>query len=197
MEKSQRHRLLILACSATKRNRPGWIPAVDRYDGPLWQTLRSIGPDRHDTKVAVLSARFGFIDSQSPNENYDTRLTPAVAERMIEVGIATRWPRPPIYRDCATCGMASLTDHGDRPFTEIAVVGGHLYLKVLRSFVGEFQSRNFILDVAPVTEINAPIGFMRRDLRLWLEHRPRDLPRSSRCWCCPPEISSLRPAITH
>src|SRR3546814_17816515 len=93
MDNDHRHRLLILACSATKRSRPGWIPAVDRYDGPLWQTLRAIGPDRQDTKVAVLSARYGFIDSRSPIENYDTRLTTALPERMIECGTATRWAR--------------------------------------------------------------------------------------------------------
>jgi hypothetical protein len=28
-------RLLILACSATKRNGPKYMPAIDRYDGPL------------------------------------------------------------------------------------------------------------------------------------------------------------------
>src|SRR3546814_8096434 len=93
MDNDHRHRLLILACSATKRSRPGWIPAVDRYDGPLWQTLRAIGPDRQDTKVAVLSARYGFIASRSPIENYDTRLTTALAARMIAGGTAMRWPR--------------------------------------------------------------------------------------------------------
>ncbi len=29
-------RLLILACSATKRHAPDSIPARDRYDGSLW-----------------------------------------------------------------------------------------------------------------------------------------------------------------
>lgn len=182
MDNVQRHRLLILACSATKRSRPGWIPAVDRYDGPLWQTLRAIGPDREDTKVAVLSARYGFIDSRSPIENYDTRLTTALAERMIEGGIAMRWPRPPsprkpdIYGNYATCEIASLTDHGERPFTEIGIAGGHLYLRVMRSFVDEFRGRNYVAADAPITEINAPIGIMRRDLRLWLEHGEGDLP---------------------
>src|SRR3546814_3685453 len=105
------------------------IPAIDRYDGPLWQTLRAIGPDRPDTKIAVLSARYGFIDSRSPIENYDTRLTAALAERLIEGGIAMRWPRPPlsrkpdIYGNYATCEIASLTDHGERPFTEIGLAG--------------------------------------------------------------------------
>src|SRR3546814_7213550 len=40
------HRLLILACSATKRQDDGYMPAIDRYDGPLWQTVRCHAGDR-------------------------------------------------------------------------------------------------------------------------------------------------------
>jgi len=93
-----------------------------------------------------------------------------------------RWPRPPspqkldIYGNYATCEIASLTNHGERPFTEIGLVGGRLYLRVMRSFVGEFQGRSYVSSVAPITEINAPIGIMRRDLRVWLEQRAGDLP---------------------
>ncbi len=101
---------------------------------------------------------------------------------MIEGGIGMRWPRPPsprkpdIYGNYATCEIASLTDHGERPFTEIGVAGGHLYLRVMRSFVSEFRERNYVAADAPITEINAPIGIMRRDLRVWLEHGDGDLP---------------------
>ena len=93
-----------------------------------------------------------------------------------------RWPRPPsprkldIYGNYATCEIASLTNHGERPFTEIGLAGGHLYLRVMRSFVSEFRGRNFISPDAPLTEINAPIGIMRRDLRVWLDQRAGDLP---------------------
>jgi hypothetical protein len=38
-------RLLVLACSGTKRPDPGHMPAFDRYNGPLWQMLRTIDPD--------------------------------------------------------------------------------------------------------------------------------------------------------
>ena len=169
------HRLLILACSATKSSSPGWTAAIDRYDGPLWQTLRTIAPDRQHTKVAVLSARYGFIDSRSPIEHYDSRLTKDLAERMTAGGITTRWPRPPSprkpdnYGNHAGCEIAPLTDHGDRPFTDVALAGGHLYLEVMRGFIGEFRARGYITGDARVTEINGPIGFMRRDLRVWLE----------------------------
>ena len=35
----------VLACSATKRPDVGRIPARDRYDGPLWRSLRATDPD--------------------------------------------------------------------------------------------------------------------------------------------------------
>lgn len=93
-----------------------------------------------------------------------------------------RWPRPPSprkldsYGNYAMCEIASLTDHGERPFTEIGLAGGHLYLRVMRSFVSEFRGRNYVAADAPITEINAPIGIMRRDIRVWLEHGEGDLP---------------------
>lgn len=175
------HRLLILACSATKRQDDGYIPAIDRYNGPLWQTTRCCPIDRSILKVAVLSARYGFIDARSPIENYDTRLTNTLADRMIDGGISMRWPRPPsprkpdIYGNYATCEMVSLTNHGEHPFTEIAVVGGHIYLRVMRSFVAEFRGRGYVSSDAPISEINGPIGIMRRDLRAWIEHPEGDL----------------------
>src|SRR3546814_13931798 len=92
------HRLLILACSATKRRDPGWMPAIDLYDGPIRQTLRVVNPDRRLTRVAVLSARYGFRDATAPVEDYDTRLTRDFMERMIAGGLTTRWPRPPSSR---------------------------------------------------------------------------------------------------
>lgn len=169
------HRLVILACSATKRQDDGYMPAIERYDGPLWQTVRSIPLDRTVTKIAVLSAHYGFIDSRSPIRNYDKRLTEDLADRMIAGGLSTRWPRPPSprkpdnYGNHAGCEMASLTEHGDRPFSEIAIVGGYIYLKVMRSFVIAFQERGYVAPGASVDEINAPIGMMRKQLRIWLE----------------------------
>jgi hypothetical protein len=36
------------------------MPARERYDGPLWRTLRAADPDGSRAKVAFLSARYGF-----------------------------------------------------------------------------------------------------------------------------------------
>jgi hypothetical protein len=174
-EPQEPHRLLILACSATKRRDPGWIDAIDRYDGPLWQTVRAVRPDRMRIKVAVLSARYGFLDSRSPIEDYDARLTPDLAERMIAGGMTTRWPRPPSsrkpdnYGDHPGCQIASLSNHGTRPFTDVALAGGHLYLKVMRAFLDGFRDLRCVSPDARVTEINAGIGIMRQQVRGWLE----------------------------
>ena len=99
---------------------------------------------------------------------------PALADRMIAGGLATRWPRPPSprkpdnYGNSAACEMASLTEHGDRPFTDVAIAGGHIYLKVMKSFLEAFRDRGYIAPDAHVTEINAPIGIMRQQLGVWL-----------------------------
>ena len=45
LRSTNRRRLLVLACSATKRPDAGYIPARERYDGPLWRTLRAVDPD--------------------------------------------------------------------------------------------------------------------------------------------------------
>lgn len=171
------HQLLILACSATKRRDAGWIDAIDRYDGPLWRTVRAVAPDRMRIKVAVLSARYGFLDSRSPIEDYDARLTPELAGRMIAGGMTTRWPRPPSARkpdnhgDDPACQIASLSHHGARPFTDVALAGGQLYLKVMRSFLDGFRELRCVAPDARVTEINAGIGVMRQQVRGWLEER--------------------------
>lgn len=169
------HRLLILACSATKRHDPGWMPAWERYDGPLWQTWRSVDPNRKLARVGFLSARYGFGAGDRPIEDYDARLTPDLAERMIAGGMGTRWPRPPSPRKPDNegshpgCEIASLCYHGTRPFTDVALVGGGLYLKVMRAFLEGFREMRCITPDAEITEINAGIGVMRQRLRAWLE----------------------------
>lgn len=155
------------------------MAAIDRYDGPLWQTVRCHTGDRPMLKVTVLSARYGFIDSRSPIQNYDSKLTTELADRMIAGGLTTRWPRPPSprkpdnYGNNAACEMASLTEHGERPFTDVAIAGGHIYLKVMKSFLAAFRDRGYVAAHASVTEINAPIGIMRQQLGVWLARATR------------------------
>ncbi len=110
-------RLLILACSATKRNDPRYMPAIDRYDGPLWRTLRTVDPRREKAQVAFLSAHLGFRAADMPIEIYDARMTETMVAAMKRGDLGTRWPRPTSHARVMPSGehpgmhIASLTEH--------------------------------------------------------------------------------------
>jgi hypothetical protein len=174
-------RLLVLACSATKRDGPPYMPAIERYDGPLWQTLRATDPYGEKAKVAFLSAYLGFRTASSPIEMYDARMTDQVAAAMKAGDLGTRWPRPKTQRRVMPSGghpgmhIGSLTALGRDPFADVALVGGHLYLDVMRHFVELFRTGGHVVRGARICEINGPIGMMRRDLRSWLNDRDGEM----------------------
>lgn len=71
-------RLLILACGATKRTDAGLLPAIARYDGPPYKTLRkalAALPEGQRPTVLILSAEFGLIAADRPIPIYDRRMT--------------------------------------------------------------------------------------------------------------------------
>jgi hypothetical protein len=59
---------------ATKRAGTKYMPAIERYDGPLWRTLHSAGPHGGKARVAFLSAHLGFRAANTPIEIYDARI---------------------------------------------------------------------------------------------------------------------------
>ena len=174
-------RLLILACSAIKRGDQKYLAAIQRYDGSLWRTLRAVDPNGQKAKIAFLSAHFGFRAASVPIELHDARMTPQMAAVMKAGDLGTRWPRPKNQRRVMPEGehpgmhIYSLTG-GPRSavFRDVALVGGHLYLDVMRRLAGVFQDRGYVAADAQITEVNGPIGFMRRDLRLWLDASDRE-----------------------
>ena len=175
--KQVKRRLLILACSSTKRADTDRIPARDRYNGPLWQTLRTVDPTGDLAHVAFLSAHYGLREANSPIPKYDARMTPQIAEKMIRASTYTRWPRQTNWKlpqsgDHAEEHMHSMTHDRRYPFTEVALAGGGLYLEVMRSFVADFQVKRYVTQNARLVEINDSIGIMRRKLRDWLTARP-------------------------
>lgn len=165
-----RRRLLILACSAKKKTAAGELAARDRYDGPLWQTLRAADPSASRAAVAVVSAAYGFRTAGALLPYYDHRLTRASAAAMIAGGIFAPWPD----RDGArpVDAIAELAARAGGDFDDVAIVGGALYVAVMRAAVAGFRDSGFIADAAPVCEIRDTIGRMRRRLRAWLEAAP-------------------------
>uniref|UniRef100_A0A7C1FSA0 DUF6884 domain-containing protein n=1 Tax=Thermomicrobium roseum TaxID=500 RepID=A0A7C1FSA0_THERO len=88
--------LLLLSCSASKRDDTGELPALLRYDGPLYQDLRRFvrengwPPKLH---IGIFSARYGLIGALAPIPAYDQRLTPERAAELLPSTqeTLTRW----------------------------------------------------------------------------------------------------------
>lgn len=82
LNEPQRHRqtkrLLLLSCGKAKATGKRPMPALHRYDGPLFRMVRSHlldsatdeGPD-----ILILSAKHGLIDSKTLIKPYDSRLS--------------------------------------------------------------------------------------------------------------------------
>ncbi len=177
-------RLLMLACSATKATGEGLV-ARDRYQGPLWQTLRVTDPDGSKAFVCFLSAKFGLGDARDALPHYDRVLTDADADRMVE---GKTWACYPELLQSSRMTMAArlraARQHGPRrspsgvltllerelgqPFRAVAICGGHRYVRVACSWLPDFQVMHQLAADAPVTVISGPIGTMRAKLRAWL-----------------------------
>lgn len=86
-------RLLILSCSQRKSDSPEPLPAIDRYNGPLFFVLRRFIREcprqaRH-LDVYILSAAYGLIPWDFPTELYDQKMnTSRVVELQPQVNTA-------------------------------------------------------------------------------------------------------------
>lgn len=69
-------RLLLISCSATKREGAGVMPALTRYDGPKFRVLRKALAEGIDPPtIRILSALYGIIPPDYPITEYDVELT--------------------------------------------------------------------------------------------------------------------------
>ena len=73
-EAKKGRQLLIVSCGSTKCPDVGNMKALDRYLGPIFQSIKKAGvPENVD--VAILSAKHGLIRADTPIENYDQLMT--------------------------------------------------------------------------------------------------------------------------
>ncbi|HEX6290924.1 MAG TPA: hypothetical protein VFZ66_17195 [Herpetosiphonaceae bacterium] len=76
-------RLLLIACSQSKRPDPGLLPARARYTGGAYQILNKAEREGVPLpQVLILSAEFGFLRPTDPIPDYDRRMT---AQRVLEI----------------------------------------------------------------------------------------------------------------
>src|SRR5271165_4797945 len=77
-------RLLIVACSQRKSQANDLLPAIERYDGPVFRVLRKYLREgaRDAPSVFVLSAKYGLIAADFEIPDYNCRLSAASAVKL-------------------------------------------------------------------------------------------------------------------
>lgn len=70
----------MLGCSARKVKTPGLLPAIERYDGPVYRIIRAHKAAGHRLPaILILSAKYGLIPSNHPIHFYDLEMTDRIA----------------------------------------------------------------------------------------------------------------------
>ena len=152
-------RLLVMSCSARKTITPGLVPAIERYDGPLYQTYRvweRAAPRSDHPAILILSAEYGLIPARGLIPAYDRKMDEARAAQLAAGGIT----------ETDYTGLRMDTAGEEEPaFRSACFVGGKLYLGVMETLLIPFLGKTGLQPA----RVNGQIGYMRRDLRRWLE----------------------------
>ena len=145
-------KLLIVSCSKTKCPDDKNMKAIDRYLGPIFQTLKAQGvPDNVD--VAIMSAKHGLITAGTPLKNYDDIMTKAKAQSF--------------KNDPDQLNRIRNTMMG---YDKVIVQGGEDYKDVLRTAAGDLKideipggrgigdQREFVMNaIDPFRKIKTPV----------------------------------------
>lgn len=136
-------RLLILSCSARKTNNPGAIPAIDRYDGQFFRVFKKALRDgyAHDVQLAILSARFGLLNTYTLIRGYNQPMTPEQCEA-----------KKPLVQENLSMWLC------DTRYKEIFVNLGKEYLPLVEGMPG----------LATATFAAGQIGERAHQLKEWL-----------------------------
>lgn len=150
-------KLIVMGCCATKRADAAPMPAIDRYDGPMWRTLRARlaqlpnaarAVETGELKIMVLSARYGLISADVSIADYNRTLTASRAAKLL---------RDP------TCDLQMLPALFEAA-EKVLFAGGALYRDTMwRAANGSLQH------IMKVSETDgAGIGLHRAELGAWM-----------------------------
>ena len=88
MKNESKNKCLVINCSKTKLIDESVLPAIKRYDGPLFKVLRKYISNKNEEasnlSVYILSAKYGFISADEKIYNYDCFLTLNEANKIRE-----------------------------------------------------------------------------------------------------------------
>lgn len=141
-------RLVILACSARKSDAPQPVPAIDRYDGPMWRILRNFLRDEplfaRALDIWALSAQFGLVPACEFIPPYEQKMT---ADRAQEL-------RP--------CVQARLQTVLDNSYDDICLALSSQYMAALEGW------EELLPSGVRVTRTDGPMGIKLSRLKAWL-----------------------------
>ncbi len=146
-------KLLIVSCSDKKCPDDKNMKAIDRYLGPIFQSLRKQGvPENVD--VAIMSAKHGLITADTPLKNYNEKMSVAKAQAF--------------KNDPDQLNRIKNTMSG---YDDVIVQGGPLYKDVIRAAAGDLKineipggrgigdQRKSVIDAikTPFSKIDTPV----------------------------------------
>lgn len=141
-------RLLFLSCTRSKRRDTVLIPAIERYDGPVFRVVRRFRDTTAEPpETYVLSAQFGLIRGEQLIPYYDERMTPRRGQEL----------RPQVQE--AFLQIISATPIDERSELQLFFCMGKVYFEAIMPCVPPHLT---------VRHAPGPLGRMSSDLHLWL-----------------------------
>lgn len=143
-----KRRLIILSCSQRKHASHELLPAIERYNGPLFLVLRRFLREcQHHAKqldVYILSAAYGLIPGDFPTPLYDQKMN---ASRVVAL-------HPQVNTTFSGLLRAN--------YASICFVLGKTYLKAFESL-----KQSVPADTEPIVA-RGPMGKKQAQLKKWL-----------------------------
>lgn len=152
--------LLMLACSQRKRAGDAALPAIEMYQGVMYQTFRVHADPRATPQLVILSAEHGFLHAQDRIRSYDRRMDTRRADALLANPEALLEP------------LASLAN-----VEAVQLCGGAAYRRVMIAAVGALKASGQIRADAPVGHCAGQLGEQRAQLGAYLRRLAIDAAR--------------------
>ena len=147
--------LLIISCSQRKVETSEPLPALERYDGPTYRTLRKAmheGRIPKNLDVLIISAKYGLIGCQKSIDAYDERMTSVQAAK---------------HRHVSKYRLKVLLEI--RHYNQVFINLGKVYRQTLD---------NFHWGLLSTLEASGGIGQKTSQMKAWLERLAAETPCS-------------------
>lgn len=138
--------LIIISCSARKLDTQKPTPAIDLYTGVFYGVLKKALREHPELKnritVAIVSAKYGLMSSDTPITTYDLKMTPQIATKQ---------------KNANTKRLFEIVKR-TKPQVIFSVMG-----KTYQDSI-DFS----VIDV-PVKCVSGPLGYLLRDFKVLLQ----------------------------